>query len=291
MGSAVFFAACGTDVFVGPDGSTSDGGGTDVNVSDVATIEGGQGDAGPPDPHQLGDKVVLWLDAADAKAGLGDAGDLVASWPDHVNPQLQTSSNIGGTSITCVPGLHVTHSAALNNKPVVSFCQANLAVKDTSSLQLGNTPFIVEAVLRIEGSAPANSVLITKTGTGGTMQLPGLTVVAPGNSSRIAGWVDTTTLATSASTVASTFQIAGFVRHAADIVVRLAGTSGQPATIPSSADVSAQGADIGVGGYMFDVGMVRNVLVGDLAELLVVSDASAATIGLVESYLKSKYGL
>ena len=276
-------------MFVGPDGSTNDGGGTDAVVPDGAG-EGGQVEAGPPDPHQLGDKVVLWLDAADAKT-FGDAGDLVSSWPDHVNTQLQTSPNVGGTSLTCAAGLHVTHSAVLNGKPVVTFCQANLDVKDTSSLQLGNGPFIVEAVIRIEGSAPANSVLLTKTGTGGTMQLPGLTVAAPGNSSRIAGWVDTTTLATSASTVASTFQIAGFVRHPTDIVVRLSGTTGQPATIPSSADVSAPGADIGVGGYMFDVGIVQHVFVGDLAELIVVSDATAATIGTVEGYFKTKYGL
>lgn len=288
LGLGVCLAACGTDTFVAPDASASDGG-NDAVASDGA-LEGGQVDAAPPDPHQLGDKVVLWLDAADAKTLGGDGGDIVTAWPDHVNTNLVTKPNIGGALIQCAPGLHARQSALLG-KPVVSFCQANLDVQDTSSLQLGNNPFIVEAVVRVESSAAGDNVLITKTSTGQSMQLPGLTVVAPGGSSRASGWLDTSTLATSSSMVSATFQIVGFVRHATDIDVRLSGSAGQPATVASSTDVSAPGANIGVGGYTFDVGMVQHVFDGDLAELIVVSDASATTVGLVESYFKTKYGL
>src|SRR5689334_10547240 len=98
----LLLTACSTDTFTGDDGGGGGGDSASDGTSPGDAISGGDGttlDVAPAfDPSMLGPSVVLWMDANDAK--IGDAGNIVASWPDH-QKRYTTSTNLGGSTATC----------------------------------------------------------------------------------------------------------------------------------------------------------------------------------------------
>lgn len=281
-------AACSTDTFTGDDG----GGGGDASPSDgnapvdATPSEGGKADAAPFDPGSLGASLLLWLDANDATTV--DAGDTVLAWPDHQNKYTTVINLSGGTGCS-VPGLHVMKEGKINHS-VVTFCSANLAVKDTAALHMGTSEFFITAVIAPGPSTGNTEVLFTKTLAGDSSPAPtNLTLVAPSASNRFQGWLDGTGLASSQNTLSQEFQNITFVRNATEITARVNGSAGTQFAVTSSDNVSNDGAEIGIGGYRFDIGNVQKVFHGEIVELAVVTNMQA--LGPLELYLTKKYGL
>lgn len=282
--------ACSTDTFTGDDG----GGGTDGAPTDASTGEVGTGGGDAKadaiiafDPSSLGSALVLWLEAADAKTG--DAGPLVVSWSDRQH-KYTTAINVAGSSTACAfPGLFVASGGNINH-PVVNFCNANLGVVDAPNLRLGTMSFFIAAVIAPVQANNFGDVLFTKTPPGITATIPpNLTLLAPSTGGSLLGTLDGTSTASSQSTLKSEFQYVALVRNPQQIFVRVNAQADATASVSSSDDVSNANADVGIGGYRFDLGDIRNQFRGALAELLVVSDT--ARVGDVESYFKKKYNL
>jgi hypothetical protein len=189
--------------------------------------------------------------------------------------------------------MHTTQAPAVNDKPVITFCGVNLGVKDTNALRLGTNAFYIAAVLSPASSAIDN-LLFTKTSTGQTQALPtALTVLADNSAGRLQGWLNGNASASSQSALGQQYVYVAFVRTSNsttnDISVRVNGVASAPSPVTSTDDVSGNGADIGIGGYLFDQGDIRHIFNGSLAELVVVTGTD--TLGLVETYFKHKYGL
>ncbi len=279
--------ACSTDTFVG-----DDGGGGDATTDGVppggasSGSEGGKADGAPFDPGTLGSSLVLWLDATDAKTG--DAGDVAFFWPDHQN-KYTTVVNVNTSLSNCVAGLHSSKDGKLNHA-VVTFCNANLDVTDALPLHLGSSPFFVSAVISPAQSIGNSDVVFTKTLPGDSNPVPSnLTIVAPSSNNRMQGWLNGNGSASSPSTLTQDFHYVTFLREATQITARVDGQAGTPVAVNSSDDVSNSGANIGIGGYKFDVGIIRDVFRGELVELVVLSDITL--VGPIELYLKKKYSL
>lgn len=280
--------ACSTDTFTGDDG------GGDASTDGVTPADGPSGgdsfklDAPPFDPSMLGSSLALWMDAFDAKTG--DAGDLVLSWPDHQGKYTTLIELSPITQQSCIVGLHVAKTGSINNRPAVTFCAGLVDIADANTLQLGTTPFFIEAVIFPPQATGTNDVLFTKTKQGDGNPFPSdLTLLAPSPGGNFMGTLNSNGTSSSQNNLEQKFQFVGFVRTSTTIQVRVDGQTGSTATVNSTDDASFAGADVEIGGYRFDTGTYHDFFRGSLAELLVVTDP--ARLGDVESYFKKKYGL
>ena len=244
-------------------------------------------DAAPDalDTSQFSDKVVLWLDAADAVVTSGR----VSSWPDHKNLALQTTvldASIVNTACTNGNGIHIAANA-INGKPSATFCSALLTVADDASIQLGTSDFAIEAVIRM-ATAAAGGLVLTKAHQGAAASTT-IAFWGKNASGQLEGDVSSSEAATGMGSMA--FDYVGFTRGSDKIVIRVEGQAGSSTSITPSDDVSSSGNPYQIGGSVFDVGVYANIFSGELAELLVLKAPTNVTVGLVELYLKAKYGL
>jgi len=97
----------------------------------------------------------------------------------------------------------------------------------------------------------------------------------------------------SANTLAAGPHYVGFFWRMSDnaMAIRVDGSQGTVTNPSTSDNVSAAGTPLQIGAYEYDVGIIDNVFPGDLAELVIVTDASVVTIGIIETYFKYKYAL
>ncbi len=278
--------ACSNDSFGGGDASTNDGAANDVVIGgDSSPIV----EAGPDalDTSTFESNVVLWFDAADAVVNNGS----VSQWPDHKNKALNTTI-LGGanTNATCTIGGVVRTDNALNGKPSVSFCAGMLSVADDVTLELGTSPFTIEAVARVQ--TQEQGLFLNKSAPG---QSPVVTLAFWGRdtASHVSGSISTNETA-SLNNLDTGFTTFGFVRShvpSDQIVVRVNGVASPATAIVPTDDVSSSGNPYGIGGYLFDTGDYHNMFNGDLAEIIVVKGGDDVTVGLVEGYLNAKYAL
>ena len=286
---SVLLAACSTDTFTGDDGGGGDASTDGPTSGDGFSSEGGKFDGAPAfDPSALGASLVLWMDAEDAK--LADAGNIVATWPDH-QKRYTTATSAGASTATCtIPGLRTMMDGKINHA-VVTFCNANLEVTDAPSLRMGTSPFFISAVISPASSNGNDDVLFTKTPPGDNNTDPShLTLLAPMSAGLMEGWLASGGgTALTQNSLQQDFQYVTFVRTTTQITIRVDGQGNNPAMVNSSDDVSNSGANIDIGGYRFDLGVIRDVFGGELAELLVVTDPNR--IGDVETYFRKKYNL
>jgi len=267
--------ACSTDTFVAGDagddrGLVGDGAQTDA----PATF----------DPTQLGGAIALWLDAADATTS---GGDLVVAWPDH-QKKNQTSIQSGSNAGICTPGLHLTNAINISH-PAVSFCSANLVVKDTGDLRPGNNPFYIAAVMAPPADSAAGDVLYTKSPGGAATALPtGLTFLGADPSLHLQGWMNGNASVTSTNPLTTEFHTVTFIRESTQISLHVDGAPAGLMAI-SANDSSSNSDDVGVGGYAYNANTTLHAFKGQVAELVVVNNTTS--VGLVELYFKKKYGL
>lgn len=280
---AAFLLACSNDTFVSGDASND-------AAEGAPPTDGAIVDAAPDalDTSTFSDKIILWLDAADAQNDPLDAATTLGGhWPDHRH-NLTTTVEFGAAQ--CVPGIHVATNAQLG-KPVVTFCNAAVDVTDTLEQDIGTGAFTIEAVVSIPtGGLPG--ALITRNPQGQPEPLASLAFYIPNPGDQLEGSLTASDTVAEAIT-RDTFHYVGFTRGTAantsSIMVRVDGVGSTLVSVPTTDKVPA--TDFQVGGYVKEPGTINDGFGGELAELIVLNESGSTTIGLVEAYFKAKYGL
>lgn len=277
----VFLLACSNDTFGGDDASPD------------ATADSPSSDSPPPPADSATDaldsfasNIALWFDASDATV---NASNVVTEWQTHNTTNLVTAILASSNANTCGGnGIHQTKSA-INNHATVTFCNALLTVKDDTSIQLGTKQFLIEVVVRMP--VASGGLIITKAPESGAVYpFPTLTFWARDPTSSFDGELSSTENITAPS-ASSGFQYVGFGRFNGVLEMRV---SGQATTAPlgPAVDVSSSGNDYQIGGSVFDTsGNYQNIFTGDLAEIIVLHDATLVMAQGVEAYFKAKYTL
>jgi hypothetical protein len=288
----LFLFACNADTFTGADSGQDAA--ADVAL-DSPPVDGGSTEAGvtPIDPTALGSNLVLWLRAEDANYDQGTS--LVFQWqdksPHHQNVSVKTAA------VTCSPAGISKHLSELNSYPAVSFCDAVAEAEDDPSLQFGTgDPFVISAVVE-PGSAgtPGDYVLAEKSANPSGLSGFGLRV--PNKALQFDAYLNLAdSHVVTAITATGQYHIVTMVRRKGTngtmLTLRVDGT--ETASAVPTQDVSEPNGPFVIGGFDTGQGSLLNVIPGKVAEVLVVTNATALPDSLptgLELYFKQKYGL
>lgn len=236
--------------------------------------------------------LVLWLDAA---TGVTTAQSKVSAWADQSGKTNNATQATAAQQPTLVTGV-------INNHPVVRFDGSTMAMEiaDTATLQWGTDDYTIEIVGSWKNAQTAPGILFAKA----------IYNIAPYAGALV--WANMMGASTSTSLGAANESMTGYYvtggtmglndgnprvygsrRYGGtNLEVRINGASDQAATTSSAVDVSAVGYPVYLGGHPQSTTSVIQALNGDVAEVVVVHGTlTAAQLGQLETYLKTKYGL
>jgi len=301
-GSAGTGAAGGAAGSVGTNGGASGAGGAGTAGEGgdgdpgggVAGDAGENGGGGAPStfvPTDLGDRLVLWLNAgALAQAN----GDKVAVWSD-----LSTAANHAQQSVDAYRPTYT--ASAVNGLPAVTFdgLQSHLQLDDTPTLRWGTGDFAILVVARGAPSEATNAMLYQKSNLASPFAGPNFYVNAdkPSASRRAQIQLDQSTYTGTFFGVDDTVpRLFGGTRKVvnttSELAMRLNGVTETMLMRSSVVDIDAPGqpAIIGHNGYTPNSGF--QAFEGDIAEICAVKGAMTADeLSELESYLMDKYAL
>lgn len=282
----------------GAGGSAGQGG--DAGQTAMAGAgQGGMGGAGQGgtggapstfNPSDLGDRLVLWLDAG---ALAQTNGDKVAVWSDlsgAANHALQSTDAYRPTFT----------ASSINGLPAVTFdgAQSHFQIVDTLTLRWGTGDFALLVVARGAPSEGTNAMLYQKSNLGSPYAGPNFYVNAdkPSPSRRAAIQLDATTYTGTLAGVGDTIpRLFGGTRRVATgtSVLEMRVNGATESTLIGGVvdiDATAQPAIIGHNGYNPAAGF--QAFAGDIAEVCAVKGTvTDEELDDLEGYLMSKYAL
>ena len=247
----------------------------------------------PPDspipfsPSQL-TGLRLWLDA---EKGVTSTSNKVSAWADQSG---QANTAVQATAAR-QPQVVVS---TINGHTVLRFDGSDdvLKVVDAASLQFGMDDFTIAVVGSWTNPNNTYGAIMTKQ-IEGTYPYIGYSVWAnfpPLPSTAFGFQIDAQTdLVTSTATALNDGTARLFVaqRKGTTMEIRIGGTTDKTFTTTATQDVSATGYNMYIGGHEQGGGVTQTML-GDIAEFLIVRGTlSAADLGKLETFLKTKYAL